>query len=421
MRGVHLDVGQERGVVAGPKPAEMAPQGRVEICVVGPHRRLGRQYARLLVLVGQPARGELARLDVRLVERMDVEDRAGHGGRELPAEELGTEIVRVVYHDPDQRLARALERLDAEILLRVGRRGQPQVDEEAVDAVDLGGAEGLAIDRDEALSLLAGGLGQELLEPGAEGVDRGRGDERGLVASVLGEHAHHDPEHGAGILFHRDTRRAGARHLGRAADEARDVETHHRRGHHPEVGERRVAPADRRLAEEDASEAVGLGDPLHLRARVGDRDEAAPDLRGTDGRLRPLEEVLLEDVRLERRARLGRDDEERPREIHGRLERPDLRGIGRVEDVELGPAGDATEGQLENFGAEARAAHSEQDDVAEARLPDVFGGAAEFVETAELLIHDPEPAEPPRLVPPGPQRRVPRPEPAHLPAIRPVL
>src|SRR5204862_4888831 len=66
-------------------------------------------------------------------------------------------------------------------------------------------------------------------------------------------------------------------------------------------------------------------------------------------------------------------------------------------------------------------AHAEQDDVAEARLPDVFGGAAEFVETAELLIHDPEPAEPPRLVPPGPQRRVPRPEPAHLPAIRPVL
>src|SRR5882762_9441828 len=205
------------------------------------------------------------------------------------------------------------------------------------------------------------------------------------------------------------------------AAQARAVETHHRGWHHPEVGERRVAPADRRQAEEDAPEAIGLGDPLHLRPRVGDRDEAAPDLRGTDGRLHALEEVLLEDVRLERRARLGRDDEERPREIHGRLERPDLRGIGRVEDVELGPADEAAEGHPEDFGAKARAAHAEHEDVAEASLPDVFGGAADVVDTAELLVHDPEPAEPPRLVAPGPQRRVPRPEPAHLPAIRPVL
>ena len=38
-------------------------------------------------------------LDVRLVERVDLEDRARDGGGELPAEELGAEVVRVVELD----------------------------------------------------------------------------------------------------------------------------------------------------------------------------------------------------------------------------------------------------------------------------------------------------------------------------------
>ena len=49
-----------------------------------------------------------------------------------------------------------------------GRRGQAEVDEEAVRAVCLRCPEGLPIDRDEPPPLLARGFGHELLYPEAE-------------------------------------------------------------------------------------------------------------------------------------------------------------------------------------------------------------------------------------------------------------
>ena len=56
-------------------------------------RRLRRERAGLLVFVGQRARGDLAGFDVRLVERVDAEDRARNRRRNLPAEELGRQVV----------------------------------------------------------------------------------------------------------------------------------------------------------------------------------------------------------------------------------------------------------------------------------------------------------------------------------------
>ena len=48
-----------------------------------------------------------------------------------------------------------------------------------------------------------------------------------------------------------------------------------------------------------------------------------------------VEEILLENVGLERRARLARDDEERVFQIDFVLERLHLRRIGRIEHVKL--------------------------------------------------------------------------------------
>ena len=92
------DVGQHREVVARACATEMRLQERRQRSRAAPtalrsasalaasanslmpvpfeERRLGRQRARLLVLVGQRARGDLAGLDVGLVERVDAEDRA---------------------------------------------------------------------------------------------------------------------------------------------------------------------------------------------------------------------------------------------------------------------------------------------------------------------------------------------------------
>ena len=66
---------------------------------------------------------------------------------------------------------------------------------------------------------------------------------------------------------------------------------------------------------------VAFGDLLHLRAGIGDGDEAAAGLVGADRLLHALEEILLVNVGLERAARFAGDDEERLREVDLSFER----------------------------------------------------------------------------------------------------
>src|SRR5205823_5908147 len=80
---------------------------------------------------------------------------------------------------------------------------------------------------------------------------------------------------------------------------------------------------------------------------------------GTDAPPGAVEEVLHEDIGLERGSRLARDDEQRVRDVDSPLGRPDLSGVSRVEDEELGGARDPAEGHLQDFGAEARSSHAE--------------------------------------------------------------
>ncbi len=314
-----------------------------------------------------------------------------------------------------------LECLDRFVLASVRSGREPEVHEEAVGAVDRGRPERLAVDRDQPLPLLARRFGKELLEPRPEVVDRRRRDQRDLVATVRREDAQDDAEDGAGIILHGHVRSARVRHLLCPPEEPRHVEAHDRGRDHAEVGERRVAPADRWQAEEDLAEPVGLGDLLEPRARIGDRDESAARALRPDDLPGALEEVLLEDVRLERAPGLRRDDEERLRDVHLPLERPDLGGIGGVEHEHLGESVDPAERLLQHLGAEARASHAEQERPREALTRDVVGHAAEAVDAARLVLGDPEPAEPARFVGARPEAGVARPEATHFPRCRPLL
>src|SRR4029450_3403567 len=165
-----------------------------------------------------------------------------------------------------------------------------------------------------------------------------------------------------------------------------------------EIGQRRVAAADGRQAEAHVAEAVRPGRALELRGGVPYRDEALAPLATSDGLRQALEEVLLEDVGLERRPRLRGHDEHGPREVDPRLARADLGRVRRVQHRERGPSGLLSERNAEDLGTEARASHTEEQDVRDARLPDVLGDAPKIVDAPTLLVYDSEPPEPVCLV-----------------------
>ena len=157
-------------------------------------------------------------MHVGLVERVDPEDRAGDRGRELPAEELLPELVLV--RKPN--------------LLRL-----------AIGAVGR-----LAGRRHEALPLLSGRLGEQLLGPQPEA--GGALLDAHLVAAVAPVLTEREAELEAGITFGEPAR---IRHLLRAPEEPRDVDAHQRGRHHPERRQRRVAAADPGLTGKRCSEA----------------------------------------------------------------------------------------------------------------------------------------------------------------------
>ena len=229
------------------------------------------------------------------------------------------------------------------LLQRVGQRGargigriagQAQEHEQPIVAVDAGAVRSLVVDGDEPLAVLAGRLGDQLFQPGAEAVDPGRRDDRHLVAPELRPGDAQDrAQHDAGVLLDRHARHAGVHHRARSVQELGHVDAHRRRRHQTEVRQHRVAPADVRPAEEDPPKMVRLRDVLHLRVRIGDGDETVAGLFVPDRLNDALVEVLLEDVGLQRRARLAGDDEQRPLDVDGVLRGLDLRRVGRVQDV----------------------------------------------------------------------------------------
>ncbi len=201
-----------------------------------------------------------------------------------------------------------------------------------------------------------------------------------------------------------------------------NVEPHDRGRHHAEVRERRVTTADARHAKEDVTEAVRLGEFLKLGSRVGDGDELTTCPVHADSLLDQLEEVLLEDVGLERRSRLAGDDEERAVEVQLLLEGSHLGRVGGVQDVQLGKAFDPTERHLEDLGAEARSAHPQEQGVADILLLGQLGDPLEPLQVGlELVLGDSQPAQPVGLIATGPEGGVPSPQTSHLPVRLPII
>ncbi len=180
------------------------------------------------------------------------------------------------------------------------------MNEQAIIAVGGRVTQGLAVHGKDALPLLAGALGDELLEPSAEG-GHPRGDGQGkLIAAGQTQLAEGSAEPQTGVVRrgHAGSARLGAgqppvQELGHVgADEGRRDE--------PKVGEGRVAAADVGRVGEDAAEPVPARQLLQGRPLISDGDEVLAGggaLRG----FHPLHEVGEQGERLYRGARLAGD------------------------------------------------------------------------------------------------------------------
>src|ERR1700674_415562 len=323
------------------------------------YRFFGRKQAREFVFRGELFGYDFARLDVGLIEGVDPEDRARDRGRDFPAKEFLSEGVDVRHGDAHHRVSGLFKHGDAGILRRVGDGLQSDVGEDPVITIYIGRSQFFTINRDNAFAEFAGGFCDQLLEPRAQVANSGRGDESNLVAAKFRGCANDQAEHHSRILFYRSGHLAGVDHFFCAREELAGVEAHRRGGNHAEVRERGVASADGRQAVENVAEVVALGDQLHLRARIGDRDKAAARLVfililiAADGLLHALEEVLLVDVGLEGAAGLAGNYEERFGEVKLFLDTPDLRRVGGVEYVQAREARGLPKGQGEHFRTKA--------------------------------------------------------------------
>src|SRR5204863_8507980 len=119
---MRADPAVERRVRAGlAQRAGIAFIGVERDAILAEHRRLGRQRPLLLEGFSQLAGCNLAGLDVRLVEWIDLEPGARDRGGHLPAEEFLGELVGPRERDAHDRLPGLLERSNRRILGAVRR------------------------------------------------------------------------------------------------------------------------------------------------------------------------------------------------------------------------------------------------------------------------------------------------------------
>ena len=227
-----------------------------------------------------------------------------------------------------------------------------QSNEEPIVSVDLRRTQRLVRHRHQPFAFFAGALGDQLLGPDPETLDRRWGDDRNLVAPDFCRLGEDRAQPGAGILCGGDRRRAGVRHGRRPIEEGREVDAAERGRDQTKVGERRVAPADVGWVQKRLAEATTMSLLRQRRSGVGDRDELARLLP------RPFEEILVVRQRLERGARFRGDDEDRFLQVDRLLERRDRGRVGGVEHVDVERAFRHPERLAEDLGRQAATAHA---------------------------------------------------------------
>ncbi len=108
------------------------------------------------------------------------------------------------------------------------------------------------------------------------------------------------PKNHAGIRIGGGSSAARLNHLLGVLQESRQVQPHHGGGNHTEIGKSGVAATDARHTKKNLAEFIGLRHLLHLRARVGNGDEAVTSFLLAHVSLDLLEEILLVDIRFQR-------------------------------------------------------------------------------------------------------------------------
>src|SRR5713101_6824498 len=106
----------------------------------------------------------------------------------------------------------------------------------------------------------------------------------------------------------RRVRTAGRNHLVSPIQKLFNVDTHRSCRGQTKVRERRIAATDAGDAQEDFAKAITFRFPPKLGTRIGNRDEAIAGLVVADYLSGALEKILLEDIRLEGRARFARNN-----------------------------------------------------------------------------------------------------------------
>ena len=172
-------------------------------------------------------------------------------------------------------------------------------------------------------AVLAQALCHKLLDPGADWSERGRGQDGQLVTPGSGECADHRAEPGSGVARRARFRAARGLHGDCASEQRSNVAADQGGGHESEVAQDRVASADVGRIAERPTEAVALGEVVKRRAGIGYRDEVGTGGGGGDGVFGQASEELVEHVRLDCGAGLGRDEEEGASGINGVGHRPD--------------------------------------------------------------------------------------------------
>src|SRR5437763_414362 len=127
-----------------------------------------RQASGLFILTGQLARDNLAGFDVWLIEGIDANDGTGYGGGDFPAEELLANVINVIYINAHDRLSCSTQDFNLYVLIWVRSVPEPQINKDAVIAIDFRPVQLFPVNRNQAFALFAGAFGKQLLQPRAQ-------------------------------------------------------------------------------------------------------------------------------------------------------------------------------------------------------------------------------------------------------------
>src|SRR5215469_6299040 len=148
-------------------------------------------------------------------------------------------------------------------------------------------------------------------------------------------------------------------HLFGAIQELRNIQTLKGPWNHSEIRERRVTPADAGHPEENVAETIAFRHLLQFGARIGYSQEPFPRFSRARRLLHAIEEVLLEDIRLESAAGLAGNDEKRLGDFDLLFDRTDLRRIRGIKNKDFRVPGNFSECEFKDFNTQARSTHAQ--------------------------------------------------------------